>query len=106
MLERSGFHRVRAPMIQRPTSRFAQGSGGTPADAPVEGVRSYSDDRMGRGRLLEVDVFLPDGSTATAVAEVAWCDRLPKGYPAAYDVGLRIVKGWRGGTMEIERVLA
>ena len=106
MPERSGFHRVRAPMVQRPTSRFAQGIGAISAHAPVEGVRSYSDDRMAQGRLLEVDVFLPDGSTATAVAEVAWCDRLPEGHPAAYDVGLRIVKAWRGGTMEIDRVLA
>jgi len=93
-------------MVQRPTSWFAQGMWGVPADAPVEGVRSYSDDRMARGRLLEVDVLLPDGSTATTVAVVAWCDRLPDGHPASYDVGLRIVKAWRGGTMEIDRVLA
>jgi hypothetical protein len=61
---------------------------------------------MCAGRLLEVDVFLPDGPTATAVAEVAWCDRLPEGHPAAHDVGLRIVKSRRGGTTEVGRVMA
>ena len=51
-------------------------------------------------------MFLPDGPTATAVAEVAWCDRLPEGHPASHEVGLRIVKSWRGVTTEVGRVMA
>jgi hypothetical protein len=56
------------------------------------GVRSYSDDKVKAGRLLEMDVFLPGGDAVTALVEVEWCDPLPRGGPARFDVGMRIIQ--------------
>jgi hypothetical protein len=85
--------RIFAPMLHRPTSRFAQGitrdgvSGG-----PKKGFRTYTDQAFRPGAVLEIDVLLPDGSTASAVVLVDWCDALPTGSPARFDVGLGIAR--------------
>jgi hypothetical protein len=39
-----------------------------------------------------MDVLLPDGGTVTALVEVEWCDPLPRGEPARFDVGMRLVQ--------------
>jgi hypothetical protein len=39
-----------------------------------------------------LDVFLPDGGTATALVQVEWCDPLPGGDPARFDVGLKLIQ--------------
>ncbi len=70
------------------------------------GLRSYSDDRMKAGRLLEMDVFLPDGEAVTALVEVEWCDALPGGEPARFDVGMRIVQIDPGAKALLDTVLA
>jgi len=88
---RPPYRRVLAPIYHRPTSWFAQGLPRKSAEPALGGVRSYSDDALKPGRLLEMDVFLPDGVTVTALVEVEWCDPLHRGEPAKYDVGLRLV---------------
>jgi hypothetical protein len=39
-----------------------------------------------------MDVFLPDGGSVTALVEVEWCDTLPRGVPAQFDVGMKLVQ--------------
>ena len=88
---RPPYRRVLAPIYHRPTSWFSRMLPHEAARSPI-GVRSYSDERLRPGRLLEMDVLLHDGSTVTALVEVEWCDPLPSDGPARYDVGMRIVQ--------------
>lgn len=100
-----GFRRVNAPMVHRPLSweMAAWGSLGS-ADLPG-GLRTYSDKRLPKGRLLEVDVLLPQGGTASAVVQVAWSDPLPPEHPARFDVGLRFVRAVAEDLARLEAVL-
>ena len=90
--QRPSYRRVQAPIFHRPTSWFAQGLPRRSAEPALGGVRSYSDDAVKPGRLLEMDVFLPDGGTLTALVAVEWCDPLPGGVPARFDVGMKLVQ--------------
>jgi hypothetical protein len=89
---RPSYRRVQAPICHRPTSWFSHGIRRQPDARFLGGLRSYSDDRLKPGRLLEMDVFLPAGGEVTALVEVEWCDPLPGGEPARFDVGMRIVQ--------------
>jgi hypothetical protein len=89
---RPSYRRVLAPIYHRPTSWFSRLMLRDPSPTSLEGIRSYADERVPPGRLLEMDVFLRDGSTLTALVEVEWCDSLPPGGPARFDVGMRIVQ--------------
>ncbi len=80
-LARPPYRRVQAPIYHRPTSWFSHGLRRIGSVVSQVGLRSYSDDRMKTGRLLEMDVFLPDGETVTALVEVEWCDPLPAADP-------------------------
>lgn len=100
------YRRIQAPILHRPTSWFTQGLR-RQKDAPsLGGVRSYSDDPIRPGRLLEVGVFLPDGEEVTAVVEVEWCDPLPRSEPARFDVGMRILRMEPAARRRLEDVLA
>jgi hypothetical protein len=85
------YRRVCAPLVQRPVTLFALGLGRRPGERDVGGLRAWSDDRQKVGRLLEVEVFLPDGESTSLVAEVVRVDALPDGSPARFDVWLRYV---------------
>jgi len=50
----------------------------------------YTDDEIKHGKRLELELFLPDGTTVTCQVEVAWVDALAAGAAARYDVGLRL----------------
>jgi hypothetical protein len=103
---RPTYRRVQAPIYHRPTSWFSHGIRRQP-DAPfLGGVRSYSDERLKPGRLLEMDVFLPAGGEVTVLVEVEWCDPLPNGEPARFDVGMRIVQVDPAALTRLEGVLA
>jgi hypothetical protein len=103
---RPPYRRVQAPIYHRPTSWFSHGLRRIGSAVSLGGVRSYSDDRMKPGRLLETDVFLPDGGTVTALVEVEWCDPLPGGEPARFDVGMRIIQIDRDAKLQLDAVLA
>jgi hypothetical protein len=89
---RPRYRRVQAPIVHRPTSWFTHGLRREPVQKSQFGIRSYSDERLKAGRLLEMDVFLPDGGEVNALVEVEWCDPLPAGSPAVFDVGMRVVQ--------------
>ena len=91
-LSRPSYRRVQAPIWHRPTSWFSHGLRRERGEGAQVGIRSYSDERLKAGRLLEMDVYLPDGGELSALVEVEWCDPLPAGRPAGFDVGMRIVR--------------
>ena len=103
---RPSYRRIQAPIYHRPTSWFSRGIRRQP-DAPfLGGFRSYSDDALKPGRLLEIDVFLPAGGEVTVLVEVEWCDPIPGGAPARYDVGMRLVQIDPAERNRLETVLA
>jgi hypothetical protein len=104
--QRPPYRRVQAPILHRPTTWFSQGLPRESSDPALGGLRSYSDDRLKAGRLLEMDVFLPAGSMVTALVEVEWCDPLPRGGPAGFDVGMRIVQMEKVARERLESVLS
>lgn len=103
--QRPSYRRVQAPIYHRPTSWFAQGLPRRSAGAPQDGVRSYSDDALKPGRLLEMDVYLPDGGLFTALVLVEWCDPLPRGVPARFDVGMKLVQIAPADKVRLDSVL-
>src|SRR5512139_2545476 len=99
------YRRIQAPIYHRPASWFARGLRGGTVSPTVTGVRSYSDDRLKPGRMLEVDVFPPGGGSFRALVEVAWCDEMPRDFPARYDVGMRLLQVESGGLSQLQGVL-
>lgn len=102
---RPRYRRIDAPIYHRPASWFARGLRGGISSPEVTGVRSYSDDRLKPGRMLEMDVFPPGGGSFRALVEVAWCDEMPQDFPARYDVGMRVVQVESGGLSRLQDVL-
>ncbi len=98
---RPAYPRLRAPCIQRPTTWFAQGLVAREAPPAGRGIRTWSDDALYPGRLLEVDVVLGDRSLVSTVVEVEWCEEQPRGAAARYDIGLKFVVAHR---MDLERL--
>jgi hypothetical protein len=105
-LDRSRYRRVRAPMLVRPVGPLAYRFPRNVDEARVGGLRAYSDEEQKPGRRLELEVFFPDQSTMTVLAEVAWVDVLPEGSPARFDVGLRYVTAEQEALGRIAQVLA
>ncbi len=105
---RPSYRRILAPIYHRPTSWFAQGllRGSDRGTGLGLGLRSYSDDALKAGRLLELDVFLPAGGHVTALIQVEWCDPLPRGGPANFDVGMRVVQIEPDARAALDAVLA
>jgi hypothetical protein len=100
------YRRVQAPMWHRPTSWYGAGITVGDLETTLAGFRTYSDEAMLAGHLLEVDVLLPDGEVATAVAQVDWVEPIPGGKPARYEVGLRVVHAPLGHLDRLQSVLA
>ena len=55
------------------------------------GLCVYTDEKTKVGTRLELEIFLPDGTTVLCKTEVAWVESLPAGAPASSDIGLSIV---------------
>lgn len=103
---RPAYPRVQAPIYHRPTTWFSQGLRRMAGTRPLGGLRSYSDEPLKAGRLLEMDVFVPGGSEVSLLVEVEWCDPLPGGVPARFDVGMRIVRIQSGARASLDGALA
>jgi len=58
------------------------------SDPALGGVRVYTDDEPKQGSQLEIEIFVPDGTTVICRVGVARVELLPQGSPATYDVGL------------------
>ena len=87
--ERRRFPRVMVPVLCR-LPRIS-GAKRRISNLSLGGIRIYADKRLKDGQSLELEFFLPDGSTAEAVAMVVWIKEMPPGAEALYDVGLEFV---------------
>jgi len=61
------------------------------AEHVLGGLRVYTDERTKVGTRLELEIFLPDGTSVVCKTKVAWVESLPAGAPASSDVGLSII---------------
>jgi hypothetical protein len=87
--ERRQYPRIRAPILWRPVGPLTSI---TPLiDISLGGLRVYSDEPYPTGEPMEIEVFLRDRRTVTALVEVAWCRELPEDSHAPYDIGLQFV---------------
>ena len=82
------YPRLKAPVYFNRLSRLFRWKRRRWSGDPLGGVCIYSDDQPKRGAPLEIEVFLPDGTSVVCRAEVAWVEALPDGAPARCDVGL------------------
>lgn len=103
--ERRRYRRVQAPVLIRPVSPLARRVEPKVNDVSLGGLRAYSDEEQKPGTRLELELLLPDGGSATVLAEVVWVMPLAEGAPARYDVGLRFVDARPEDLERIARVL-
>ena len=75
------------------------------SDLSLGGVRIYSDEWLAVGGQLELEFFLPDGSTVEARAKVAWIKEMPEGAEAVYDVGMEFVELSEGAVKKLKTIL-
>ena len=75
------------------------------SDLSLGGVRIYCDEWLDVGGRLELEFFLPDGSTVEARAKVAWIKEMPEGAEAVYDVGMEFVELSEGAKEKLKAVL-
>ena len=88
--ERESYARLRAPVyFSRSRRPFWRKRRETAAELGV--FRIYSDDAAPQGATVDLEVFLPDGTSVTCKAEVAWVEPLSPSDPARYDIGLDVI---------------
>ena len=75
------------------------------SDLSLGGVRIYSDERLNMEGRLELEFFLPDGSTVKATAKVAWIKEMPEGAEALYDVGMELIELSKAAIEKLKTVL-
>ncbi len=90
--DRRRFRRARAAILVRPAGPLARVAPRRVEDVSTGGLRAYSDDEHPVGRRLELELFFPDGGSATCLAEVVWVEPLAADAPARFDMGLRFVE--------------
>jgi PilZ domain-containing protein len=103
--DRRRYRRVRAPILVRPPGALARAVPQRVNDISLGGLRAYSDDEHAPGTRLELELFFPDGGSATVLAEVVWVEKIPFGAPARFDLGLRFVVARPEDLGRISRVL-
>lgn len=101
--ERRIFPRVMAPVFYRATKIISPKR--RVSDVSLGGVRIYSDEWLAVGGRLELEFFLPDGSTVEASAKVAWIKEMPEGGEAVYDVGMEFVELSKDAIGKLKTVL-
>jgi len=102
-LERRRYPRVRVPVLWGEVR--AGGKKKPIANISLGGVRIYSDERTDVGQEVELEFFLPAGSTVRAKARVVWIKELPPGAPGIYDVGLEFVALSKKAREELSKVV-
>ena len=104
--DRRQYRRVQAPVYCRPMGKPLFGREKTKAiDISAGGLRIYTDDEMKRGDRLELELFLPDGSSIVTAVEIVWVDHLDSNAPARYDMGLKFIDPESGALEKLAGVL-
>ena len=104
--DRRRFRRVQAPMFCRPQGKSWQKDLRAVADVSLGGLRVFADEQHTIGERLEMDLYLPDGSSVTIITEVVWVDTLEAGAAAKFDVGLRYIDLTPDDYRALDQVLA
>ncbi|WP_257978955.1 PilZ domain-containing protein [Corallococcus exiguus] len=86
-IDRRAFPRIHAPLYSRP-ARMKVGEKKQVLDVSLGGARIYSDDPQDVGSRLDLELFLPDGSSLECTARIVWAIKLPKDAVARFEVGL------------------
>lgn len=86
---RRRYPRFKAPILYRVAPIFSSRKPLT--NIGLGGIRIYSDEEFKIGKRFEVELFLPDKTSMTCTARVAWLKSLPEGAVAKYDVGLEFL---------------
>jgi hypothetical protein len=102
--ERRTYRRIQAPVYVRPAGLLA-GTGREPVDISLGGVRVFSDDKYRLGQYVKMEFFADGVQPFTYTAEVVWIEKLPKGGPAAFDVGLKFVDLAPGALEALAKIL-
>ena len=101
--DRRKYPRVMSPVLYRATRQISTKR--RVSDLSLGGARIFSDERLEAGERLELDFFLPDGSTVKAMAKVAWIKEMPEGADALYDVGMEFIQLTETATEKLKTVL-
>jgi len=76
VITRRQFPRMRAPVLYRAIS--TAGSKRKISDISLGGIRIFSNERIRKGKRLEIELFLPQGQSMTVKAQVVWIRPFPK----------------------------
>jgi c-di-GMP-binding flagellar brake protein YcgR len=102
-IERRRYPRVVAPVYYMTLNSL--GPKRHVSNLSLGGVRIFSDDRLEIEGRLELEFFLPDGSTVKAMAKVVWIKDMPQGAEALYDVGMEFVELSKAAAEKLKTVL-
>ncbi|NNB86652.1 PilZ domain-containing protein [Corallococcus exiguus] len=89
-IDRRAFPRIHAPLYSRP-ARMKVGEKKQVLDVSLGGARIYSDEPQDVGSRLDLELFLPDGSSLECTARIVWAIKLPKDAVARFEVGLSFI---------------
>jgi c-di-GMP-binding flagellar brake protein YcgR len=103
VITRRQFPRVKAPVLYRAVS--TAGSKHKISDISLGGIRIFSNERIRKGKRLEMELFLPKGYSLTVTAKVVWVRPLPKGSASPFDMGLEFISLPPNAMTELKTVL-
>ncbi|WP_233595363.1 MULTISPECIES: PilZ domain-containing protein [Corallococcus] len=89
-IDRRSFPRLQAPLYSRP-ARMKIGEKKQVLDVSLGGARIYSDEPQDVGSRLDLELFLPDGSSLECTARIVWAVKLPKDAVARFEIGLSFI---------------
>lgn len=101
--DRRRFPRVKAQVYYRPASILKARH--RISNISLGGVRIYSDERLKKGKRLEIELFLPSGHSIEAIARVVWIKELPPDSKARFDVGLEFISLPPNAMQELKLIL-
>lgn len=102
-LKRRRYPRVKTPVYYRPASITR--SRPQTSNISLGGMCIYSNEPLKEGKLLEIELILPNGHSLAAKARVVWIKALPPGSDALYIVGLEFTNMSKKAVNKLKAVL-
>lgn len=88
-LKRRRYPRLKAHVLYKPSKIIGQRH--QVPNISLGGMRIYSNKHYAVGQTINIELSLPSGQSAVALARVAWIDAYPKDSDALYDLGLEFI---------------
>lgn len=89
--DRRRYPRVHAEVLYRPAGLSLVHHRRNTQDISLGGMRVFSDEGLGIGSRLDLEIQVSDGPPVRCWAEVVWLVPLNDGSPATFDVGLKFI---------------